>query len=1153
MNREVELFEQALALSDESARFTFLQQACASDLDLLERLQRLLKIHEQTDDFMARPAPLDVAGLNRTAVEPHHSGEKIGSYELLEILGTGGMSIVWRARQSEPVRREVAIKLLNHLPRSAEHGRRVRREIRALALMQHPNVATILDAGQTEHGELYLVMELVEGQPVTDYCHLRNLPLADRLELLLEICSGVQHAHQRGIIHRDLKPANLLAFEQDGKSQVKIIDFGIAKLIDPEEATDAPTLAGHVIGTPQYMCPEQADSTPQPVDIRADVYALGVVLYELLTGKLPYAEMKAGNQSFAEVFRILREAAVIQPSHRGPAPSLNLAHLPVDLNWIVMRALAREPADRYASVGHLSDDIRHFLECRPVSAGPPTMRYRLSRWFRRHRAATAMMATLLLVLILASAISLGFAINASHARQQALISAQDARAAEKLAQSRLKLAQSEWARAEEALQAELRQREETEFRSYTASLAAAESAIGHYDTFEAVTNLSDAPEKFRSFEWWYLLGQVDHSLKSFGGSKDYVQTGHQGEVTQVAFHPNGNWLMTGGIDGLVIVWELDSGAERSRLALGSAVLTVRWMPSGKFAAAWLNDGRILLLSFNEEGQASIAGILDHADNLSGMSTVRAEISSEYGSPKVNPIVKVRPVRALEWSSDGTTLWAVENKEGIATLSTFTFLSEKPVLSSRVFDQNASAAAIHPGGLLAMGLGRKIIIQQIDSGQPLGNIELTDEATGIAFSPTANQLAVSSNNSHISVYGIPDGKLLKKMAAHLNTIHSMRFSPDGKWLASVSEDATLRTWTTDDFQPVAVKWGHVRGIVDVAFSPDSSLIATAGRLCAKIWTRKPDNVLELEWDKSKELQRVLTAGGSGRVLLRGRHDRLFAHDLKDGDGFEIDRSHFGSSSKIRDVAVSDDGRLAAWCNGDGELHLVSIDSLSGRKLEGDISSFNAISFAMEHLYASDESGSIWRYALNDNEFERWYDSSLPIQRLVVSRDGTNLAFGQSNELVVLETASKRELHRQPMPEDWLEHGSELALSDDGQQLIVTNYHPTGYQGYDFLSAWSVEKGWISYLSPEHTRTVRSVAWSRDNRRFATSSEDGTVKIWDREKLQVVLTLRLAAEVCHSLAFTDADQYLLGIAQDGKLVSWSALPKQRRLVQKPLPSE
>jgi serine/threonine protein kinase/WD40 repeat protein len=1141
MSREVELFEQALEIVDDHARSIYLQNACANDPGLLERLQRLFTVHDQTGDFMTYPAPLELVGFQRPSSEPHQPGEKFGPYELVEILGRGGMSVVWRARQVEPVRRDVAIKLLHQSPRSLAHSRRARSEIHALALMQHSNVAMILDAGQTERAELFLVIELVEGQPITEYCHQRGLSLEDRLRLVLQICNGVQHAHQRGIIHCDLKPSNLLAFEQDSRAQVKIIDFGIAKLIDPDEAVDSSTLAGQMIGTPQYMSPEQSDSASQSVDIRADVYALGVVIYELLTGKLPYSEMQPDQQSASEIFRILQQSPVTPLAQRGPATSLKLAQLPIDLNWLTNRCLNRDPAERYQSVGHLADDICHFLDGRPLSAGPPTMKYRLSKWLKRHRGATAMIATLLTVMFLATAISLGFAISASRARHRAVTAAQDVSAANKLAQSRLLLAQAERARTEEALIAELRQREETEFRSYAAYISAADSALKDYDTFEAVTNLSDAPEKYRSFEWWYLLAQVDHSIRSFGGFRNRTQTGHQGEVTQVCFHPDKNWLMTGGSDGTIIVWEVESAVEVSRLSLGSPIVALRWRPGRESAAAWLKDGRLLLLSLEKKQQPTVACSILAGDNSSQISSAPAE--TRAGRDPKDAIL------ALEWSLDGMELFAVRGTNGNTLLRQCDISANLPMevlnLSAKLIPENTAAAAIHPNGLLALACGDRLMVKSLESDQPMFTVDLLGDASKLAFSPSADQLAICIGKIDIGILDIPAGKFIKTFTAHDQSIRAMQYSPDGKWLASASDDGTLRTWRTDGFQLASSKWGHVRAIADVAFSPDSSLIATAGRLCAKTWSCRtlPSLNLGLEPLLELELQHVQAAAGSSRVLIKDRVNRLFAGDLNGRNGLEIPLTNDGSSSSIRDVGISTDGQKVAWCDGKAKLHLFMIESQVEKTIGNAGASFVALAFSNEHLYACDETGTVWRSSTNGDGFEQWWKSATPIRRLIVSRDGSTLVVCGSNHLVIINGLTSRELHRQPRPEDWLARGGDLAISDDGKVILASTPQPAGYQGYDFLSFWSADKGWLNRLPSEHTRNVCGIAWSHDNRRFATSSEDRTIKIWDREKLQVVLTLRTGADVCRGLTFSERDLHLIGVDEHGKLMSWSTRPHNR----------
>lgn len=348
----------------------------------------------------------------------YDAGTSIGPYRLVTPLGEGGFGTVWRAEQSEPIRREVALKLIKPGMGSREVLARFDMERRALALMEHPNIAAVLDAGATANGQPYFVMELVRGQPITTFCDERLLTLRQRLELFIPVCQAVQHAHQKGVLHRDLKPSNILVAEIDGKPLVKVIDFGVAKALgqDGEESwqgTLARTLDGMVVGTPQYMSPEQAGAALNP-DTRSDVYTLGVILYELLCGETPLTRESLRQAAVDEMLRRIREEEAVRPSSRlSPIGELVRARaqtrqvtpermgreLRGDLDWITLRALEKERERRYGSAAALAADIQRHLDDDPVEAGPPSAWYQLGKFARRNRLSLVQAASIALLLV----------------------------------------------------------------------------------------------------------------------------------------------------------------------------------------------------------------------------------------------------------------------------------------------------------------------------------------------------------------------------------------------------------------------------------------------------------------------------------------------------------------------------------------------------------------------------------------------------------------------------------------------------------------------------------------------------------------------------------------------------------------------------------
>ncbi len=859
---ELDLFVAANAIADPAERAAYLDRVCADRPELRQRLEALLAGNAQSRHPLDQPPshPPAPADATRTFGDPAATGSFrpapsaeeaegvviAGRYKLRQQIGEGGMGTVWLAEQTEPVKRKVAVKLIR-----VERGQsktilaRFEAERQAIALMDHPHIAKLLDAGTSETGAPFFVMELVKGVPLTEFCDQHKLTIAERLNLFTQICSAVQHAHQKGVIHRDLKPGNILVESHDGKPVPKVIDFGLAKATTGLQLTDQSmfTAFGSVMGTPLYMAPEQASFNAVDVDTRADVYALGVILYELLTGTTPLTKEALKRAALDEMLRLVREQEAPMPSSRlssaDSTPSVAASRqiepaklgrfVKGELDWIVLKALSKDRDRRYESATSFAKDIERFLNHEPVQAGPVGTAYKLRKFVRRNRGQV-IAASLVLLALVAGVIGTALGLvearrqEAEAKKQEQLAKAETVekerarQEAERLATDNAKLATDE----QEAKKAALDAKQETErqLRRIEAVLFSNQMAkageVAPQNPAEATKLLYDMeaiPIHLRDAAWRALARSCERRVQRI-------------DLHDIVIEPT----TTVSLDGSRAVVRKVRDDERGERVL--ATVTVHDIPSGK-----------VLLEIPEEQDAEFTFNVLSADGSKFAQIVDPKARLKPADPKA-PFPAPRYTRYL---AGGT-------------------------LDVRVWD--------------------------VPSGKVVFTYTMPPDVTGVkcAFGPDGRLLAVTDAGHAMKIWDIPANRAVTTLKGHAEPITTVAISRDGKRIATAGNDFTLKLWdgvsgeliadltpandnTTPEFLTerkralVTSKGKPVRDFVlGLDFSPDgSSLAASYSNWLIEVW--------DVAKGKSKDVLRglkqrpgVVLYDAAGKSLFVGGHSR-----------------------------------------------------------------------------------------------------------------------------------------------------------------------------------------------------------------------------------------------------------------------------------------
>lgn len=1043
---------------------------------------------------------------------PLERGDQISEYHIIAALGEGGMGQVFLCEQRGEIRRLVALKVIKLGMDSKQILQRFHHERSALAMMNHDAIAKVYDAGATERGQPWFAMEYVPGIAMTEYCEERSLSLEERLRLFQRVCEGVQHAHQKGVIHRDLKPANILvATDRDG-ALPKIIDFGLARALEPgASGVSELTLAGQLLGTPAYMSPEQASGESDAVDTRTDVYALGVVLYELLTGHLPFEDSAIRGRGVSEIQRVVSEREATRPSARVSSKSAPLTvsmrktsgaelarSLREDLDWVVMRAIDRDPARRYATALEFSQDIARFLRQEAVHAGPPSTGYRVRKFVQRNRGRVLAAAVIGLVLLVASIVSTIAMFDAKESARLAAISERGERR-----------------------------------RAYVANIAAASYALRSGNMTEAELRLQACPSEMRGLEWDHLsatLGETGDALAS-------EWTGHEKDILDLELRPGHPQFVSTSVDGTIRMWEF-----------------------GRPEALWVRRMPALPPGSNPEHDAGfgIAVSRDGARVASAHLTGTLRVIDAATGDDVWDHRFARTINCVEFSPDGREVYVVGNAITSPSLRAFHVFDAQSGELLRTWDYPTRSGVYAltfdaEGTLLAEGSYRVVRLWDPKKGQVVRELRGHDGSVAeLEFSADGSQLLSSGVGcSSARVWRVETGECAQVLSREGVELRGAVFGPSYSTVYTAGQDGRIDAWDLGSARVTRRFLGHRETLLTLAYHRERSRLLSAGedrrilawrsdaRQARKQWRGFPNNCRRLA--VRADGQAVGAVSEIGHLQIWGR--------AGEADGVELPLPRWSQCGRLMrprraviDVAMHPtNAALLAVAVGRGAARAhVDMRNRRSKPAYGKLCFVDTDKKSRKVVTLKEQARRL-RYARDASQLVVLGVFGT-ISIWAAHRKLRSFACDETSDVLEISPADGTALvvHDQTFRFHDLETGACVRSFDADAAVLDARFSGDGARLVTAEGALvcvrDAKSGALLRSFSGHHGRVRSVAELPDGSRVLSVGADRTLRIWDPADGENLLTLRGHGADVHSLAVCSGGDWIVTGDRQGYLTSW-----------------